>query len=37
MPMDTLHPEENGAAKLTLQSKVLDPLFILLLTRERLE
>ena len=24
MPMDTLHPEETGAAKLTLQSKVLD-------------
>ena len=26
MPMDTLHPEETGAAKLTLQSKVLDPM-----------
>ena len=25
MLMDTLHPEETGAAKLTLQSKVLDP------------
>ena len=24
-PLDTLHPEETGAAKLTLQSKVLDP------------
>ena len=24
MPMDTLHPKETGAAKLTLQSKVLD-------------
>ena len=29
MPMDTLHPEETGAAKLTLQSKVLDPCLLL--------
>ena len=28
-------PKKTGAAKLTLQSKVLDPLFILLSTRER--
>ena len=31
------HPEETGAAKLTLRSKVLDQSFILLSTRQKLE